>query len=184
MTSNEIVVRVIEALEKHDVPYMIVGAYSSNAFGISRSTQDADFVIELRDRSPTPLFDELKDILQFDPQLRLETVTATTRWVGRAIGGLFTVELFQLTDDPHNQERFARRQKQPFLSIAAWLPTKEDVVIQKLRWFERARRAKDLDDTRNILAVQATKLDWDYLRKWTSVHGTLHHLDRLISELP
>lgn len=183
MTSNQIVLRVIEALEKHDIAYMLVGSYSSNAFGIARSTQDADFVIELGNKSPTPLFDELKDVLTFDPQMRMETVTGTMRWVGKSADSAFSVELFLISHDPHDRERFHRRQKQPFLSTSAWLPTKEDVLIQKLRWFERARRAKDLDDVKSILAVQGSNLDLQYLEKWSLEHGTAGRLQQLISEV-
>ncbi len=50
--NNEATVPVIEALEACEIPYMLVGSYSSNAYGIARSTQDADFVIELA-RSPS-----------------------------------------------------------------------------------------------------------------------------------
>ena len=38
---------VIEALEACGIPYMLVGSYSSNSYGVPCSTQDADFVIEL-----------------------------------------------------------------------------------------------------------------------------------------
>ena len=47
MTGNEAVVIVVEALESCEVPYMLVGSYSSNIYGSDRSTQDADFVIQL-----------------------------------------------------------------------------------------------------------------------------------------
>ena len=43
MTQEEAVCRVIELLENAEVGYMLVGAYSSNAWGIPRSTKDADF---------------------------------------------------------------------------------------------------------------------------------------------
>ena len=47
MTPQEATVAVIEALEATDIPYMVVGSFSSNYYGISRSTKDADLVVEL-----------------------------------------------------------------------------------------------------------------------------------------
>ena len=47
MTGNQAALTVAEALESCDIPYMLVGSYSSNFYGVDRSTQDADFVIEL-----------------------------------------------------------------------------------------------------------------------------------------
>jgi hypothetical protein len=176
--------RVIEALETLHIPYMLVGSYSSNAFGIARSTQDADFVIELGDRSATPLFQVLAPEIQFDPQLRMETVTMTSRWVGTHAATGFKIELFLVSDDAHDRERFGRRQSQPFLSASAFLPTAEDVLIQKLRWFARGRRAKDLDDCRAVLAVQTpAKLDLAYIRRWCDLHETRELFEKLVTEV-
>ncbi len=182
MTSNQIVLRVIQALEGHQIPYMLVGSYSSNAYGIARSTQDADFVIELGDRPITPVFQALFPEVQFDPQMLLETVTMTSRFVGRHRGSGFKVELFLTSDDPHDRERFRRRRRQVLLDTTASLPTAEDVLIQKMRWFLRARRAKDLDDARNVLAVQHGKLDLGYIRCWCDQHGTRELFEKLLLE--
>lgn len=180
--SNNIVLNVIAELERLALPYMLVGSYSSNAFGIARSTQDADFVIEAADRSITPLFAALASVLTFDPQMRLESVTMTSRWVGQDPVSGFKVELFLTTGDPHDVERFGRRQRQPFLGTVAVLPTPEDVVVQKLRWFGRAGRAKDLEDVRNVLAVQVGRLDLDYVRRWCDQHGTRDLFERALVE--
>jgi hypothetical protein len=182
VTSNEIVLRVLTALEQLGIPYMLVGSYSSNAFGVARSTQDADFVIELGNQSATALFQALAPDLQFDPQMRLETVTMTGRYVGRHPGSGFKVELFLLSDEPHDQERFRRRQRRAFLTGSAYLPSPEDVVIQKLKWFQRSRRAKDVDDARNVLAVQAGRLDLDYIRRWCDRHATRSLFEELLVE--
>ena len=47
MNSIEVTGHVAKALDELHIPWMIVGAYSSNAYGIGRSTNDADFVVEL-----------------------------------------------------------------------------------------------------------------------------------------
>ena len=181
MSANQIVLRVIQALEQLGIPYMLVGSYSSNIYGIGRSTQDADFVLELGDRSATTLLDALGPDLTLDPQMQLETVTGTARFVGRHESG-FKVEFFLVSGDEHDRERFRRRKRQPFLTAFAYLPTAEDVVIQKLRWYQRSKRAKDVDDVRNVLAVQAGKLDLDYIRRWCDQHGTRSLFEELLVE--
>jgi hypothetical protein len=183
VTSNEIVLRVVEALEQFGIPYMLVGSYSSNVFGIARSTQDADFVIEVGDRSMAPLFQALAPDLWFDPQMQLESVTMTSRYVGRNEGSGFKVELFLTSGDEHDRTRFQRRRRQPFLTSSAYLPTPEDVVVQKLRWFGRSHRAKDRDDAINVLAVQLSTLDLEYVRRWCDAHGTRPLLEELLAEI-
>ena len=51
MTSLDATVAVIDALEQLNIPYILVGSLSTNYYGIPRSTQDADFVVELGDHS-------------------------------------------------------------------------------------------------------------------------------------
>ena len=102
---------MVDALEDCGIPYMLVGSYSSNFYGIRRSTQDADFVIELGlSPSSTVAADSLASI-RIDPQMSFETVTMTRRYVADVVGTPFKIEFFLLNDDPHNQERFRRRQQ-------------------------------------------------------------------------
>ena len=179
MTSNEIVLKVIRALERHGIPYMLVGSYSSNAFGVARSTQDADFVIQLDQRSIAPIAQDLLPEVRLDPQLIFESVTMTSRFVARHQESGFKVELFLLSDDPYSQTRFSRRKAQPFLDATAVLPSAEDVIVQKLRWFGRARRAKDLDDARNVIHASSRIIDLDYIRHWCDQHGTRDLFEKL-----
>jgi hypothetical protein len=66
----------------------------------------------------------------------------------------------------------------------AVLPTAEDVIITKLRWAVRAARNKDVDDVKDVIAVQANRIDWDYVYKWCDVHGTRSLLDEIRASIP
>ena len=87
-----------------------------------------------------------------------------------------------MNDDPFARERFARRQRSPFLGRQAFVPTPEDVVVMKLRWALSLNRP---EDARGVIAVQADRLDWNYIRRWCDAHGTRELLDKLeASTLP
>ena len=93
------------------------------------------------------------------------------------------VELFALFDDPFVQHQFHRHRRivLPSLGRVAWLPQPEDLVVQKLRW----GRGKDLDDARDVLAVQGLgHLDLAGIRAWCLQHGTIDRLDAVIAALP
>ena len=47
MNSDEATVAVIDALQALDVPYILVGSLASNLYGIPRSTNDADFSVQV-----------------------------------------------------------------------------------------------------------------------------------------
>jgi hypothetical protein len=48
-SSFEALIDVIRVLQTHEIPYMPVGAFSSNAYGYPRVTKDADIVIEYQE---------------------------------------------------------------------------------------------------------------------------------------
>ncbi|MBC7856487.1 MAG: hypothetical protein IAF94_23910, partial [Pirellulaceae bacterium] len=145
------VLAVIDALEAEQIPYMLVGSFSSNFYGIPRSTEDGDLVIELGGRSLANLRHRLLAPFQFDPQLTFENATGTHKNVVSVKGSTSKVELFRLSSEPHDQERFRRRVPVRYLDRQVILPTAEDVVITKLNWLKLLNRIKDREDVRNVV---------------------------------
>ena len=185
MIGEEAVVAVIDALENVGVPSMLVGSLSTNLYGIPRSTEDADFVVQLGSASLQQIMARLGPGFRLDPQASFETATGTTRHIVEALGDTaFKIELFHLSNDAHDQERFARRRQVRVLNRMTYAPTPEDVVITKLRWSLQANRSKDVDDVRNVIAVQGKHLDWDYIHRWCDQHGTRALLDKIRQSIP
>ncbi|MEP6667638.1 MAG: hypothetical protein ABJF10_00710 [Chthoniobacter sp.] len=182
MTSSEAVVTLLEAIEAAGVKYVIVGALAAGAWGIPRSTKDADFVVACAAPELDAVLRQLPPSISVDPQARMELFTGTLRWVLHVENTSFEIEVFLLGDDPHHAEIFRRKRREHIGMIdrEAWVPTAEDLVIQKLRW---ARR-KDLDDVQNILAVQGAGIDQVYLQTWCERHGTLDRLSELRRGIP
>ena len=180
-SSFNALIDVIRVLQTHEIPYMLVGAFSSNAYGYPRATKDADIVIEYQDGVLGKICASLGPDFKLDPQTGFEIMTGSIRNILTYSPTKFEIELFRLGKDPHHQERFARRRRLPLpdLQIEAVIPTAEDVVIQKLRW----QRDKDLADVRIVIAVQAARLDWSYIQQWTDQHGTTELLNLLRFEL-
>jgi predicted nucleotidyltransferase len=180
MTVSDIMLKVAAALERAQVPFMLVGAFSSNYHGIPRSTQDVDFVIELN----APLTGEfsrlLGDDFEAEPQLSFETNTGTQRQEFRVKGTVFKVELFRLSTDPFDQQRFQRRNPVMVEGQQIWFPTPEDVIIMKLRW----ARGKDKDDVKEVMSVQRGKLDWNYIENWCKRHGSLALMEEIRRSVP
>jgi len=112
-----------------------------------------------------------------DAQSRFESVTATVCHRIMVKGSAFKIELFELSADAHDQERFRRRVRVQVSTVSTWAPTPEDVIVTKLRWASRSRRGKDRDDVQNVLAVSGANLDWNYIHHWCDVHGTRQLLD-------
>jgi len=185
MTLLEIACAVFDRAEKLEVPHMVVGAIASGAYGIARATRDVDLLVSIDPiLGIRRLMDDLGDLVAFEHQAQFDTITWGRRWVGRSNSSPpFTVELFELQDDPFCASEFSRRGLRfvPILNREAWLPTAEDVVIQKIRW----GRGKDIEDARNVLAVQGPEtLDMAYIENWCAAHETTQRLEDILASLP
>ena len=181
MSGHVAVGKVISGLDRSGIKYMLVGSYSSNAYGIPRATNDADFVVELQPDSIRLLLAELGPEFQVESQIEFETVTGTIRRRLTYRPGDFEIELFEISRDTFDCQRFSRRvcAKSAELSAIVWLPTPEDVIIQKLRW----SRDKDLTDVTSVIAMQREVMDWDYIRHWTHEHQSDSALERILKSL-
>ena len=184
MTNDEAVAVIIDALAAEGIPYMLTGSLASNLYGIPRSTNDADFVLQIDTGGLDPLRARLTPALRWEAQLSFETVTATARQILEVPGIGFKIELFFLTDDPHDVERFARRRRVTAFGREMYVPSAEDVVITKLRWSRQGQRAKDRDDVRAVVAASGEQLDWDYLHRWCDAHGTRALLEEIRRSIP
>lgn len=184
MTADEAVVALVGALEAVSLPYMIVGSLASNFHGIPRSTRDPDFVIELVPGGLERLAGELPSGLTLQRQGTFEVVTGTTRYLVELVDSSFVCELFVRSDDPHDLERFSRRQRVSMFDRLTFVASAEDAIVTKLRWATDAHRLKDREDVRNMLAVRGPDLDWAYLRRWSAEHGTAALLEQIRMSIP
>lgn len=184
MTGEEAVVAVIDALESAGTAYMLVGSFSSNYYGVARSTQDADFVLQVERGGVSSVAESLGSRFHIDPQMSFETVTATTRFVVQPAQCAFQIEFFLLSGDPYDQERFRRRRRVSMLGRHTFVPTVEDVIVTKLRWSQAGSRAKDIEDIRGVIAVQGSRIDWEYVHHWCEQQGTRELLEGIRRGLP
>lgn len=181
MNVEQLAAIVIDACESERIGHMLTGAFASSFYGVPRSTSDVDLVIDLeKPERFAALAERLSGRVVFDPQIQFDTLTWGRRHVGATTTDPpFQVELFELFDDLFVREQFARRQRVVSQSLgrAIWLPTPEDLIIQKLRW----GRPKDLDDARDVFLVQGrTNLDHDRITDWCKRHGTSAALHSIV----
>lgn len=184
MNLYELASRVVDALDEERIAYMIVGALSSSVFGIPRATKDVDIVLQLETHEPLRRLEErLAEVVVFNPQITFEALTGSVRHILTAkTRPPFIVELFELGSDLFALERFSRRQAtwSGQIKRQVFLPTPEDVIVQKLRW----GRPKDLEDARDVLAVQTpARLDMEYISRWCEAHRTSEVLRAILEEI-
>ena len=70
--------------------------------------------------------------------------------------------------------------RRPFNGQPTFVLTAEDYIVTKLRW----PRSKDLDDVRDVIAMQGNALDWGHIHRWVALHKTKDKLERAIASIP
>lgn len=185
MNADEALVALVGVLESLAIPYMVSGSLATNVYGVPRATDDGDFVLELPPGGRiADIAAALPDTIRLEPQVQFETVTTSRMHICTVADSPFRMELFQLTDDPYDRERFDRRYRLALPFGTVWMPTVEDVIVTKLLWAVRAGRLKDQDDCRGVIALQANLVDWGYVCRWCDRHGTRVLLDGIRRSIP
>ncbi len=180
MSIDDVTFALLDALEAARCDYLLVGAIAAIHYGITRSTFDVDVVAQIEPRQVADMASKLGPDYRLEPQQSFEVFTGKTMHVIYFTGTPFKIDLFPLTGDPFDQQRFSRRRKVRLHGRDVFLPTAEDVIVQKLRW----GRSKDLEDARDIIAVQGPSLDWPYIERWCQAHATLPLLASIRTQLP
>ena len=173
MSGDEALSVLLKLLGKLQIQHMLVGSYSSNFYGIPRSTKDADLVVQVETEKLAALCGALPPEIRMEEQSFVEMVTATRKELLHVEGSAFQIELFHLSEDEFDQTRFGNRVEiDYFEGVKTYLPRVEDVVVQKLRWAKGGKRQKDFDDVVSILKVHMP-IDFDYIESWCAKHESL-----------
>jgi hypothetical protein len=181
-----VTLEITAALEKLGIVYLVGGSLASSVHGIPRSTQDIDLLVELPAAKIAALVAELTGRFYIDADMIHDAVRRRASFNVIHLPTMFKVDLFVSSDAPLLREEMARRQ--PFdlgePPRRVYVCSAEDIVIQKLDWFEKGSRISDRQwgDLVGVLEVRGAAVDRDYLRRWASSIGVSELLERALAE--
>jgi hypothetical protein len=167
MSASEVLRRVSAALDRAGILYMLTGSFASAYYGVPRSTQDIDVVIEA-----TAV--QLQAFVQFLPsgeyyadldaalearrrESLFNVIDLTTGW---------KIDLIIRKSRAFSREEFSRRQLVSVQGLPLFVAGAEDVVIAKLEWSKLAQSQRQIEDVAAILRLRWESLDRPYLEKW------------------
>jgi hypothetical protein len=168
MAQQDLLSKVVQALDGSGCAYMLTGSFASSMQGEPRLSHDIDLVVdltpqalpELLKRFPSPDF-------YLDEQSIREAISARTMFSLLHVSEGDKVDFWLLTDDPFDVARFARRQSEAALGLRLFVSSPEDTILMKLRWAKLSGGSeKHLYDALRVYEVQFGTLDMDYIAKW------------------
>lgn len=182
--------KIGQILDTLSIPYYVGGSIASSAHGEPRSTLDADIAIAIRE-------DRLEALIAaMEPEFYISEVAIADALSGR-MSSFNVIHLetsikadFYLIhpDNEYEQLQLQRRQQQSPKdrpTLAFYLCSPEDIVLQKLTWYKIARNQseKQWRDILGVLKLQGEhRLDFAYLWHWADRLGVVEEIDRAFSE--
>ncbi|NPV54219.1 MAG: hypothetical protein HPY71_11985 [Firmicutes bacterium] len=168
MSQQELLMKVIEALERSEIDYMVTGSLVSSLQGEPRSTHDVDLVISM-ERTSIEAF-----VKAFSgPEFYLDERSILAAIEGNGMFNLLDVnegikvDFWMLTDDPFDKSRFSRKYVEDVLGIRMKVSSPEDTILAKLRWAKLSGGSeKQFIDALRVYEVQFAKLDLNYIDSW------------------
>jgi hypothetical protein len=164
-------------LEKCGIEFMVGGSFASGAWGEPRQTNDIDIVVRLGrngaaclQKSAQPLF----QLGEMEMGEALESKAENASFQMLHTEALFKIDAFILSTEEFVQSAFDRKQKIEIVpGLYANCASPEDMVLQKLRWFELGNRVSDRqwNDLVKILEIQRDTLDNSYIDGWADRLG-------------
>jgi hypothetical protein len=163
MTESDLLLDCLARLNASGLAYFLTGSMASNYWGIPRTTHDLDFVVQLRAEDvPTVVRAFSGDLFIQEASVR-SALNPPHQFNALDQRSALKVDFWVLTDDPYEQQMFARRQSVTLLGTPAWLASAEDVLLHKLLWNRITPSDRQLQDAAGVWAVQEQQLDIDYL---------------------
>ncbi|MEO0103665.1 MAG: hypothetical protein ABIK40_05265 [candidate division WOR-3 bacterium] len=183
MEIEEVIKKVINILDKLNIPYLLTGALSVVYYGEPRATHDIDLVIQIKEDDITLLMKGFQDNFFIDEESIRNALKERSMFNAVHKDTNFKVDFWILTEDKFNKEMFNRRVKRNILGIEIYLPTPEDVIINKLEWFKMSNIDKHYYDALSVYCVQKDNLDIEYIKNCCKAKSILEIFERMEEEI-
>jgi hypothetical protein len=169
MSQQELLKKVIQALEGAGIEYMVSGSLVSSMQGEPRSTHDIDVVVAIRPITARALVNAFPSS---DYYLTEESILEAIQHQGMFnlidVNSGDKVDFWILTNDPFDSSRFSRKYAEKAMGIRIIVSRPEDTILMKLKWAKLSGGSeKQYTDALRVYEVQFEKLNMDYLVHWS-----------------
>src|SRR5919204_2451273 len=145
----------VEALDRNEIPYVLIGGLASSLLGRPRTTRDADLLVKREDALRA---------LEALADAGFETEETNPQWIYKAARDDVTIDLiFWVKGDIYlDDEMLARARRLDFEGVEVNVVPPEDLVVIKAAVHDE-QTPRHWHDALGVIADN--ELDWDYLTR-------------------
>jgi hypothetical protein len=129
---------LIDGLMSLGIPYYIGDSVASSAYGVVRSTLDADIIADLQLKHVAPLADILHDKYYLNENTMREAIQRRSCFNVIHLPTMFKVDVFLPKDRSYNRAAFQKIQAKVFDEETGrqfYVASPEDTILSKLEWY-------------------------------------------------
>ena len=160
---TEVAARLADRFDEDGLAYALGGALALGAWGVPRTTTDVDIAVFVAEPELDKLLDSIERAGAMVDRAEAGRSIAKTGFLVAHLGRT-RLDLF-IAHHPWHADMHARRRLLPTPDgRQRWFLSLEDIALAKLLY----ARPKDIQDLERLFAVQRSRLDLAYLRRWLS----------------
>jgi predicted nucleotidyltransferase len=168
-----------KVLKKHQINLVLMGGIAASILARPRSTFDIDGLISASEEEIRRILPALKKKgFKFDNKKPLKCI-ADLPFITLNFSRTKTYADLFIAADKFQKEVMHRAKSVKYNKIEIKIVTAEDLILIKLK----SGREKDLEDVREILKENSTKLDYRYLKDWAKRLGVQMFLEDELQSL-
>lgn len=179
---EKLLIQIAGILDGLKLKYFITGGFAVSVWGRPRATFDIDLVIQLFKPDITSLSEALT---KFSPEGYIDEEMMEEALARRGefnfIDGNtgIKVDFWVLKDDDISKNQLERRCVKTISGQKVYFTSPEDLILNKLKWYEQSQSNRHLEDIESILKISGKELDMKYLQEWSVKLGFLETLNSL-----
>jgi len=181
----DLLLRLIETLERMGLAYMVVGSVASGAYGEPRMTQDIDVVVDLSINQVSPLCAAFPAPDYYvSPDAAREAVRRHGQFNVIHPASGTKIDFIISRQDAWGRAQISRRRRIQILpDREAYLARPDDVIIAKMLYYLKGGSEKHLRDITGILRVSGEDVDRAYVARWAGELGLVAIWDAVLRRL-
>lgn len=156
--------KIIDVLNKSNIPYMLSGSVAMGVYILPRATRNFDFVVHLQSKDIDGFVanfqegyycsaDAVKDAVKYPGLFNIIDHTSG-----------YKADFIILKNEEFRKEEFKRKVAMEYFDKTIYLVSAEDLLISKLIWIQELQSAIQMEDIKNL--AQLNTLDWPYIGVW------------------